>query len=1061
MLYKKTISFAVFSALLLLQFSCFDFVCEKVNASEYVYIKVLEDTFENDNVGEAPSGWYSRNPEKATVTVQEEYGNKFARVTVPQGTTTTNSAGNTPIVVRVIDEPVSLSEDHHTVIEARIRTNNTNFRKMFKPNYPTDTTHQYYNEIWNNAYTLFNIHSSPTSIGVLNGDNGTGNPSQPNLPFVFEYQTNEWYRIKAVLRTSEKKWDFYVYGDSEEYVRKDLSTDIWYMNEASAINNLTFFLRNAVTLSSEETLDFDNVKIYKYKAVDREIVTEIIFTNELGETIKNIEAGSVSCDFYVQNIKDYSLDVICVAALYNRMGGVNKLEDVLMSPQFTLEPSENITIELDRAIEVPNVEDYVIKIFVLSDLNELRNLSESIMFEKALEFFIATDGNDENEGTKYAPFATLERAKSEIRALKNEKGLPYGGVTVYIRGGKYEMTDSFNLLSQDSGTVNSPIVYKAYNGEKAIFIGGSILDWAMFEPITDSYVLNRIIDMNARSNILQINLADLGIHDYGQLNYPGAYVFPHVPDNSTSPELFFNNEPMTLARWPNDGYITITSVIHPGANPRNWESDKILDPNYVLPADRDPDDGFIIGYTDNRIDNWTSANDIRLYGFWRYNWADQTVKVKNIDTINKTIESMHPSYYSVTSGGRYYVYNLLEEIDMPGEYYLDREQGILYLYPPDTNENAEIYLSNLTEGINMKNTANVTIQDVHFTAVRGSAINIEDGENNLILNCTIKNTGDKAVRITGKNNGIMGSYIYNTNGGIVIGGGNRLTLVPGENYAENNHIEKFSRITKMYNPAITLSGVGNRASHNIMHDAPHSAITFSGNNNIIEYNEIFDVLQSTDDAGAIYSGKDWTRRGNVIRYNYIHDLQVTDPDVTSVHGIHGVYLDDAYSSAEMTGNVIYNVSGDAFFIGGGRDNVIENNVVINCGRSVYTDQRLLGWASDLADSETGILYQRLRSMPYDQEPWASRYPELANILENEPAKPKNNRIFNNVFVNSGEMRIAIEVMASGIINNNIDFENDPGFVDMSNNNFELRGNSLVYQLIPAFQYIPFNDIGIY
>ena len=370
MLYKKTISFAVFSALLLLQFSCFDFVCEKVNASEYVYKKVLEDTFENDNVGEAPSGWYSRNPEKATVTVQEEYGNKFARVTVPQGTTTTNSAGNTPIVVRVIDEPVSLSEDHHTVIEARIRTNNTNFRKMFKPNYPTDSEHQYYNEFWNNAYTLFNIHSSPASIGVLSGDYGTGNPSQPNLPSVFEYQTNEWYRIKAVLRTSEKRWDFYVYSDSGSFVETGLSTDIWYMNDASAIENLTFFFRNALTLSAAETFDFDDVMVYN-------IQSKVYYFNENNEEITTLQTGGINTKIQYYNTTGTSMDMYLVNAKYEDNGGVLNLIDIRIETINVLK-DDFLAIALET-LTINETENYFVKSFLWDKSNITPFINEGIL----------------------------------------------------------------------------------------------------------------------------------------------------------------------------------------------------------------------------------------------------------------------------------------------------------------------------------------------------------------------------------------------------------------------------------------------------------------------------------------------------------------------------------------------------------------------------------------------------------------------------------------------------------------------------------------------------------
>ena len=72
---------------------------------------------------------------------------------------------------------------------------------------------------------------------------------------------------------------------------------------------------------------------------------------------------------------------------------------------------------------------------------------------------------------------------------------------------------------------------------------------------------------------------------------------------------------------------------------------------------------------------------------------------------------------------------------------------------------------------------------------------------------------------------------------------------------------------------VNLNGVGNRASHNLIHDGPRMGIMFSGNNLVIEYNQIRHMNLETEDTGAVYTGgRDWiSSRGTVIRYNYFHD----------------------------------------------------------------------------------------------------------------------------------------------------------------------------------------------
>lgn len=84
----------------------------------------------------------------------------------------------------------------------------------------------------------------------------------------------------------------------------------------------------------------------------------------------------------------------------------------------------------------------------------------------ATAFYVANNGSDSNAGTLNAPFQTLEKARDTIRTLKAEEGLPEGGVTVYLREGRYERTSSFELRQQDSGEADKPITYTAYPGSR-------------------------------------------------------------------------------------------------------------------------------------------------------------------------------------------------------------------------------------------------------------------------------------------------------------------------------------------------------------------------------------------------------------------------------------------------------------------------------------------------------------------------------------------------------------------------------------------------------------------
>ena len=107
--------------------------------------------------------------------------------------------------------------------------------------------------------------------------------------------------------------------------------------------------------------------------------------------------------------------------------------------------------------------------------------------EKTSDFviYVATDGNDANEGTIDSPLATLFGARDKIREIKKTSGLPEGGIKVYVRGGLYTLEESFVLTEEDSGTEFSPIVYQEYPGEKVEITGGVYIPGKDFKKVRD------------------------------------------------------------------------------------------------------------------------------------------------------------------------------------------------------------------------------------------------------------------------------------------------------------------------------------------------------------------------------------------------------------------------------------------------------------------------------------------------------------------------------------------------------------------------------------------------
>ena len=687
--------------------------------------------------------------------------------------------------------------------------------------------------------------------------------------------------------------------------------------------------------------------------------------------------------------------------------------------------------------------------------------------------YVSTTGDDLNAGTKDAPLRTIEKAMEAVRGM-DKTGMD--GVTVCIEPGEYRVS-SLTFGAADSGTQDCPVTYRADGGETVLHAGVTLRP-ADFRAVREYPAIAERLTADAQDHVVVLDLKQepyaLTGEDWGRIFAVGSYNTADKYDGDwTGPlycELFVNDERQSLARYPDEGFLLTEEVVKTG---RGKESDgaKTANKDWDTLRNPEPDVYRVSEKLAARIGTLKDLQDVWMFGFWKYDWADASAPILSFDRTTRELTPRFVSLYGTKTDAPYYFYNVLEELTAAGEWYLDRENGLLCLWKPDGFDNASIDLSLSEQPVIQGEVSRVTFDGFTIQGTRSDAV-VLTGDGITVQNCRIKNVAGNALCLTGNGNLAVGNEITHTGkGGIILTGGDTDTLRAGNCIAENNLIHDWSEIYQTYQPAVTLNGVGNVCAHNEMYNSPHEAITYTGCSHVIEYNLIHDVCLLSDDAGAIYAGRSWVWYGNVIRYNCIYALGSED------HWPNGIYMDDALSGQEITGNILVNVPRFALHLGGGRDLNVTNNVIINAGdRAVSYDDRARegalqdGWFDHAAKG--GDMWTALYASPWQSPVWQTAFPQYKTMTDDfaqsETAafipNPANSTLRGNLIF---DLRTSIGYIAGsaakfGSIDGNALYPlhriND-FFMDAPNGDYRIRDLQKLQKAIPEFREIPLDQIG--
>ena len=661
-------------------------------------------------------------------------------------------------------------------------------------------------------------------------------------------------------------------------------------------------------------------------------------------------------------------------------------------------------------------------------------------------FYISPSGNDNHPGTKEKPFQTFTKAKEAVKSIKDRNK----NITIYLRGGVYYLNQPLIFTKEDGAMNNENIVYSAFENEKVTLRGSKVISSKYFKKIKDKETIKRISNQ-LKDSIFSIDLKKISINHIE----PYKDVFN---DDGGIIELFMQNKRMPISRYPNKSDMTIKKVLINGGGQES-KNENWADFYSERTVPKLPPRPGVFEYRDPRTSAWINALDhgVWIKGFWRIPWQNEAVKISKIDTVNKTITLAAPvsggigNKYSRPEGNGkepYWIINLMEEIDSPGEWALDFKEKILYVYPYNIKEVEDLRIADIAEPlIQLINTRNVSLKNLTIEENMHDGIKVSGGENNLIAGCTVRNVTKNGITIDGgRDHTVLSNDIYEVgSGGIWLKGGdeNSNPKLSANFKVINNHIYKYSQITRVYAAGINAgfsgggggghhNAVGMHIAHNMIHDAPHVGVLFGSWNSIFEFNEVFDYCQVSDDMGAFYSYDQSNKMGgHTFAYNYIHDSRIGD----------GIYFDEDHRDMKVFGNII----------------------------ALNSDPKRRG---------TGFLYksgtQAKKNFPVGIE----CYNNIAincNVgfqFVSLPVMIDSNKIYNNVSVNNGldfRNRILLSnnkerdtaIIPSPMRDKNISYKENPGFIDYDNFNFKLRNDSRIHKELPDFETIPFEKIGLF
>jgi len=546
-------------------------------------------------------------------------------------------------------------------------------------------------------------------------------------------------------------------------------------------------------------------------------------------------------------------------------------------------------------------------------------------------FYVAPFGDDANDGSDSAPFATLERARQVVRGINASMD---SDITVYLYGGTYTLSQSIAFDEGDSGYNGHRVVYAAYPGETPVLSGGRRLGgWV---PAGNGLYKTSAQGLNFR-------------------------------------QLYVNGSRETRARSPNQGSYYQASYVESNDKAIYIEADKIANFQNLNQVEIH----VLMSWSEAelRIQSFSIVGDLAAI-------YPQEPEATNLFTM---------PLYLYAPGHPYFIDNAMELLDSPGEWYLNTSTDEVFYMPREGEDlsSAEVVAPVVERLLSMQGTHNVTLYGITFehsswmgpsyqgrvggernavpnatpTAVYLNAVNSIRFERNTLTRLGASGLGFDS---TSSDSVAIGNVITDVSAsGIVINESMDLQSYPDGIKIQNNYVAYTGRDYEGTQGICSTFASNGLIEHNEVAYTPYSAIgigsgfakfsTLDNQSTTTQYNNIHHYMELLEDGGGVYYRRE--QPGSFIRENYLHDSQYSGLGIYS-DGIVGIYLDDGSAGITIVNNVIeipgpYNVILSSCSAVCSRD-----NTVINEGAYTIQDHSGLNTILDGAGDGLGRALRR-------------------------------------------------------------------------------------------------------